>query len=210
MDPEEAVKDERELIEAIQRAMASGSRLEGGVEEALNAMFAEHHRDVLRYCRSRRYDRAEDLAQEVMLIAYRKLPEFRRESSFRTWLLGIAHRVCSRDRERRQDLLTEDGVIEEQDPAMSPLKVLSQQERIELVREAAVRSLDALEQEAVELRYIHELPREDIERILKLDNASGARGLLVRCRHRLKKAILQLLEERHHGLSLLVTTLSAT
>jgi RNA polymerase sigma-70 factor, ECF subfamily len=200
---------EVELIAAARLAMASGSRLDPALQAAMNAMFAEHHRAVLRYCRYKQLERADDLAQEVMLVAYRKLPDFRGESSFRTWVLAIASRVCMRDRERRRDLLSEDGVVDDRDPTLSPLKALSREERLQIVRDAAARALRPIEQEAVELRYAHEMSREDMKRILELDSADQARVLLIRCRRRLKKAILAVLEERHHGLSMLVTTLSA-
>ena len=38
---------------------------------------------------------ADDLVQETYLRAFRALPSFRAESSARTWLLGIARRVCA-------------------------------------------------------------------------------------------------------------------
>lgn len=39
--------------------------------------------------------RAEDLAQETYLRAFRALPSFQARSSARTWLLSIARRVCA-------------------------------------------------------------------------------------------------------------------
>ena len=44
---------------------------------------------------------ADDVAQDAFLMAWRKLPGFRGESSFRTWLLTIAWRQAL-DRRRRQ------------------------------------------------------------------------------------------------------------
>ena len=32
----------------------------------------------------------EDVCQEVFLVVHRRLPEFRRRSSFRTWIYGIS------------------------------------------------------------------------------------------------------------------------
>jgi RNA polymerase sigma-70 factor, ECF subfamily len=40
-------------------------------------------------------EQADDVTQEVFLRAYRSLPEFRAESSARTWLLSIARRTCA-------------------------------------------------------------------------------------------------------------------
>ena len=52
-------------------------------------------------------DSADDLAQETYLRAFRALPGFQGRSSARTWLLGIARRVCAdhvRGRVRRRRL----------------------------------------------------------------------------------------------------------
>jgi RNA polymerase sigma-70 factor (ECF subfamily) len=46
-------------------------------------------------------DSAEDLAQETYLRIFRALPDFRRESSARTWLLSITRRVCMDELRRR-------------------------------------------------------------------------------------------------------------
>jgi RNA polymerase sigma-70 factor (ECF subfamily) len=60
-------------------------------------------------------DTADDLAQETYLRVFRALPDFRRESSARTWLLSIARRVCMDElrrrvrRRRRETLVPEFG-----------------------------------------------------------------------------------------------------
>ncbi|MEV0649819.1 sigma-70 family RNA polymerase sigma factor [Phytomonospora sp. NPDC050363] len=53
-------------------------------------------RDVWRLCASL-IDRgsADDLTQETFLRAFRALPSFEARSTARTWLLGIARRVCA-------------------------------------------------------------------------------------------------------------------
>lgn len=54
-------------------------------------------------------DEVEDLAQEVFITAYQKLPDFRREDDFGAWLRGIARNKLMKhyDRiRRREDALT--------------------------------------------------------------------------------------------------------
>ena len=201
--------NERELIQRIQQAMAQGDLLDHQLQQQLEALFARHHRSVSRYCqrKTRSAQRAADLSQDVMLVACRKLPEFRGDASFGTWLIGIARLVCLQDRRRREDLLTADGVIEALDPRHSALATLRREERLEVIRQAA-RTLTPQEQEAIELRYVHEVPRDTITELLGLTNASGARGLLVRCRRKLKRAIVEVLEARGHGMSLLEATVT--
>jgi RNA polymerase sigma-70 factor, ECF subfamily len=74
---------------------------------ALETFIAAGYPDVWRLCAALTDTQsAEDLAQETFLRATQALPRFRGESSARTWLLSIAHRVCvdelrTRSRRRR-------------------------------------------------------------------------------------------------------------
>jgi RNA polymerase sigma-70 factor, ECF subfamily len=64
-------------------------------------LYAEDVWRFLKYLGVREHDLA-DACQEVFLVAHRKLPEFRNDSSPRTWLCGIALRVAKAWRRRRQ------------------------------------------------------------------------------------------------------------
>lgn len=76
---------------------------------ALERFIEAGYPDVWRLCASLLDAQfAEDLAQETFLRATQALPRFRGESSARTWLLSIAHRVCidelrARGRRRQRD-----------------------------------------------------------------------------------------------------------
>lgn len=61
----------------------------------------QHYDAVFRFC-ARRVgpDRAADVSQETFLTAQRVLHKFRGESSLTTWLFGIAHNECRRERRR--------------------------------------------------------------------------------------------------------------
>ncbi len=74
------------------------------VGPATAKLFQAHAEEVwrfLKYLGVRDQDLG-DACQEVFLVAHRKLPEFRGESSSRTWLYGIALRVAKAWRRRRQ------------------------------------------------------------------------------------------------------------
>ncbi len=74
------------------------------VGPATAKLFREHAEEVwrfLKYLGVREQDLA-DACQEVFLVAHRKLPEFRGDSTERTWLYGIALRVAKAWRRRRQ------------------------------------------------------------------------------------------------------------
>jgi RNA polymerase sigma-70 factor, ECF subfamily len=66
-------------------------------------LFQAHAEDVwrfLKYLGVGGHD-LPDACQEVFLVAHRKLPEFRGESTARTWLYGISLRVAKTWRRRR-------------------------------------------------------------------------------------------------------------
>jgi RNA polymerase sigma-70 factor (ECF subfamily) len=74
------------------------------VGPATAKLFQAHAEEVwrfLKYLGVREQDLG-DACQEVFLVAHRKLPEFRGESTSRTWLYGISLRVAKTWRRRRQ------------------------------------------------------------------------------------------------------------
>ncbi|MFT7518268.1 MAG: RNA polymerase sigma-70 factor (ECF subfamily) [Kiritimatiellia bacterium] len=171
----------------------------------VDALFAAHQDRVYALCLrfTGNQEFALDLAQESMLRAYQKLPTFRGDSRFSTWLLSITRYECLNALRKRRDLLTEDGVVEATDGSKSALAHLRTTEREQLLRDAAATVLDPLEQEAVYLRYTEHVPLDQIERMLNLDSASGARGVLQRCKRKLKREVYRRLVDLGHGSSFL-------
>jgi RNA polymerase sigma-70 factor (ECF subfamily) len=84
---------------------------QGGDPAASSAFIRASQADVRRLC-AHLVDpaSADDLIQDTYLRAFRALPQFRGDSSARTWLLAIARRAChdelrARIRRRRRDAL---------------------------------------------------------------------------------------------------------
>jgi RNA polymerase sigma-70 factor (ECF subfamily) len=74
------------------RALVSAAQ--DGDQAAFGRLIEQHERAVFRTALAalgRRED-AEEAAQEAMIVAWRKLPGFRGEATFRTWLLTITWR----------------------------------------------------------------------------------------------------------------------
>ena len=136
-----------------------------------------------------------------MLAAWEQLPSYRGEASFRTWLLRIARHRCFRSLRRQRDLLTEDGVLEASDASATVYTQLRRHEKEELLRQASLAALDPTEQEAVYLRYAENLSVEAITDVLGLDAASGARGLLQRCKRKLAHELRERLAAMGQGSS---------
>jgi len=194
---------EQRILERVRLVAGGEAPAEGSFVGDVERLFAAHQDRVYAICYRfvRDPERANELAQETLLTAWRKLPEFRGDSRFGTWLYGIARGLCFNAVRRKQDLLSSDGVIETESPEQGALHKLRRREREELLRAAAAAVLDPQEQEAVHLRYVEHLPQARITDLLGLDEASGARGVLQRCRRKLQRELRQRLAELGHGTS---------
>ena len=111
-----------------------------------------------RFCHDR--SRAEDMAQEAFVRAFRALHQWRREAAFSTWLFALATNVYRADlRRRRAPLVSIDEVA---DPA-DAFDVAADHEDSD--RRAAVRralhALPARYRDVLVLFYFHEM---DVER----------------------------------------------
>jgi len=136
------------------------------------------------------HDRALDLAQEVLLKAWRALPGFGGRSRVSSWLFAIARNECLtavRPRTLRVDPHVDpvELLVEHEDPPM----VLATREE-EAAMEALLRDhLSPVEQEAIWLRCFERLPVPEVTRLLGLTNTSGARSVLQSAREKLRAVL---------------------
>ncbi len=116
-----------------------------------------------RFCRDRQ--RAEDLAQEAFVRAFRSLRTFRGEAAFSTWLTAIALNVYrSRLRAEGPPLLSLDpGRVLPTSP--SAQRQLEAAERSEQVRRAVL-ALPARYRDAIVLYYFEEQDLREAARVL--------------------------------------------
>ncbi|MFH1466978.1 MAG: sigma-70 family RNA polymerase sigma factor [Pseudomonadota bacterium] len=194
-----------DLLVRLRAAAAEGTAPTRSLDLGVERLFARHQQRVFRVCLrfSGDPETARELAQEALLVAFRKLPEFEGQARFGTWLYGIARNLCLNRLRKKGELLSEDGIVEVGDPGVSALTALTRQERETLVREAAA-SLTDEEQEAVHLRYVEGLPRECIEGLLGLGDGQ-ARVVLQRCKRHLQREVRARLAAMGHGSSFLRT-----
>ena len=107
-----------------------------------------------RFCRDRA--RAEEMAQEAFLRAYRNLASWRQESAFSTWLFALATNLyCSQIRRVPPVTLPFDEVHEPSDPHCIDIALEQRHERAAV--RAAVGSLPPKYREVLTLYYFHEL-----------------------------------------------------
>jgi len=136
-----------------------------------------------RYCRDR--SRAEDMAQEAFLRAWRALAQWRRESSFSTWLFALAANLF------RSELKRFPTATVPLDAAPEPSRPAAQHHAMEMQNssESVRRAVLALPQryrEPVILYYFHEMDLGTAARTMGLPEGtlkarlSRARALLQR------------------------------
>ena len=136
-----------------------------------------------RYCRDR--GRAEEMAQEAFLRAWRGLSHWRRESSFSTWLFALAANVFRSELRRFPTVnLPLDEAPEPAGPALQ-LSVLQEKSSQDEVRRAVL-ALPHRYREPVVLFYFHEMDLSAAARTMGLPEGtmkarlSRARNLLRR------------------------------
>jgi len=107
-----------------------------------------------RFCRDR--GRAEDLAQEAFLRAYRALGQWRKDAAFSTWLFALATNLYRSELRRLPaGIVSIDDVSEPRDSRMEG-GVLEVEDRDRTIRRA-VFTLPTKYREALDLFYFHEM-----------------------------------------------------
>ncbi len=167
-------------------------RLAGGeADGAASELFGRYRGRVYAWCRRylREHEAALDLAQDVLLTAYRSLHTWEGRAPFGGWLFTIAHHACLRAARKRPPRFDdEDGLDAIPDPRPDPESMLEDAQARDALLALLRERLDPVEQRAMWLRYGEKMPVEEITRVLALRNASGARGLLQTAKRKLRTA----------------------
>lgn len=136
---------------------------------------------------------AMDLAQEVLLKAYRHLASFRADSKFSTWLYLIAKNHCLnhlRDRASKAVDMAKSLDADVQDThGLDVLTRLEREEDLEELRKVMARTLDEIEAQVMMLHYGEDIPLKDITSLLQLENRSGAKAYIVSAKRKLDIAL---------------------
>jgi RNA polymerase sigma-70 factor (ECF subfamily) len=139
----------------------------------------------------------EDVVQDVFLAAYLGLKKFRCECSLRTWLFSITINKCRSYRLKRMlrlRLFSQAAAKASLTRPHATVKTPTDSETFERVRRA-VAALPAKYREPVVLRYLQELPTDEISQIIGISkNALQVR--LTRARQRLRQELAELIKEK--------------
>lgn len=198
---------EAEIIRQLLRVAAGERDLTPRLTAAREAMFTRLRPPLVGYCsRLLRNDGlGEDLAHHAIETAWKKLPDFRGEGKFRSFVFGIATKLCYRALRDPSVRLYDPEVLELAGVDPTPLELLTRDERKRMVR-FVMEGLPDLERDVVYLRFYESLSYDAIERVLEIDleeRKSGARGLLVSCKRHLSARVAKWLADNRHGLSFL-------
>ena len=140
----------------------------------------------------RDHEDALDVAQVVLLKAWRGLGTFDQRSRFSSWLFALTRNECLtalRPRLLKRDEAADplQFLVDDDDPGR-----LFENAEEEANMEALLReTLSPLEQQAIWLRCFERLPVNEVTRILGLTHTSGARSVLQSAREKLRRAIVR-------------------
>lgn len=144
-----------------------------------------------RYCRDR--GRAEELAQEAFVRAWRGLSGWRRESSFSTWLFAVAANVYRNELKRIPTVTVPmEDAPEPSAPARQQVLV-EERNRSDAVRRAVL-ALPQRYREPVVLYYFHEMDVDAAAQTLKMPTGT-LKARLARGRAMLKQRFPRLAAE---------------
>ena len=184
----EALADEA----LIARWRADRDGVEG--QQALAQLLGRYRRLVYNHCWRfvRERELALDLTQEILVSAYQGLDGFGERAAFRSWLFSITHNRCLSELRKRQ-LEREDEAILDLlvEPRPTPDRKLEEEEAVERLRQLIRDHLTGLEQDALWLRCMEEVPVDEITRLLVIEEQSGARAVLQRARRHLRAVLKQ-------------------
>jgi RNA polymerase sigma-70 factor (ECF subfamily) len=138
-------------LECVERVLAGDVRAFEGIVRRWQGPLVNL---AWRYCRDR--SRAEEMAQEAFLRAWRSLAQWRRESSFSTWLFALAANVFRSELKRFPTLDFPLDAAKEPSRAARQFHAMATEESSEAVRRAVL-ALPERYREPVILFYFHEM-----------------------------------------------------
>lgn len=138
---------------------------------------------------------AEDVSQEAFVTVFRKIHEFRFSSRFYTWLYRVVFNLCVDHRRKSINVATPlTGTTGAQllsnvtDPAPDPSEALGDEEDRTRQVERALRKLSEPLRAAIVLRYIEDMPYDEIADVLGI-SLGTVKSRLNRAHEQLEQAL---------------------
>lgn len=185
-------------------------RAQRGEREAFEALLGHFQDRVWRRALYRLGDRdeAEEVVQEVFILCFRKIAQFRGEASFWSWLARIVDNQVHNRRDwlrrrgkgktfsihtmlKRED--EEDTAYDPPDPGPDPRRLASGREAVDAL-EQAMGQLSEDHREILLLRFADDMPYEAIAEALEISTGT-VKSRINRARSELRKLMQSHLEE---------------
>ena len=164
-----------------------------GDRAAGEQLFARHFAEIFRFFSGKARDRADDLAQQTFLACVRNRDQFRGESTFRTYLFGIAWNELRQYLRRELNGIPVDFDVSSLDELAarmtSPTSQIDRDQRAETIRQALAQ-LPVSQQVLLEYHYWHDLDASSLAEIFET-SAGAIRVRLLRARGALKEQLSQ-------------------
>ncbi len=167
------------------------TRWQGGDREAGAQLIEAHYDGIARFFHNKVGDAADDLVQRTFLVAMESSAKFRGDSSFRTFLFGVARNVLFdhyRDRQRSQRVDPDFGLSSVFDLDPSPSQVVARRGEERLLLEA-LRRIPLELQVTVELFYWEGVSIRDLAQIQEV-----AIGTIKSRLHRARRLLVEQIE----------------
>ncbi len=173
-----------------------------GGDASAYAQLVDRHKNLvftiaMRVTRNR--EDAEEIAQDVFVKAYQKLPEFRKVSKFSTWLYRIAYNeAVSKTRKKILPTVTIEEQITEnlpEDSLEEEVMGLDHREQ-KLVIEKVLQGLPEEDQLLITLFYMGDHPVSGISEVTGLSE-SNVKVKLHRIRKKIYKEIREILDKKN-------------
>jgi RNA polymerase sigma-70 factor, ECF subfamily len=173
----------------------------GGNRDAYRVLMDRHFSSVARvaFRITGNEEDAEEATQEAFLRAYNKLPSFRQDSGFSTWIVRITMNTAINLVERRNRDLTyrapriadeasaAEGTVRVADEHAGPEGELLDREAASL-RETAMATLTPMERAAFTMRHMEELPMSEIAEALNI-TVNSAKQAVFRAVSKLRQSL---------------------
>jgi RNA polymerase sigma-70 factor (ECF subfamily) len=175
---------DEELIAAYREGWGPESR-----EELADELFPRHQARIARWCHRITRDRetALDLAQDVLIRAYRNLDSYRAECRFSTWLYVIARNQCmsALQKQAAEPAWVGKAFAMDLPDSVDLIERLEQKQNRNHKWGLILKTLDRTEARVMMMHYGQEMPLEAVSRKLGLTNKSGAKAFIVSARRKL-------------------------
>lgn len=160
----------------------------------LNELFRRHYQRVALWCLrfSGDRERAADWTQEIFIKVQRGIVTFEGSSKFTTWLFSITRNHCLTQSQSSAVRLEVTADVEWDEyvaeAASSAEDKIDRDRKLSAAREWIGKLLDERERTVFVMHYVDGVPLDAIGRLLRLENASGAKAFIVSARRKLSEA----------------------